>query len=201
MKPAHGSRKSCMVPSSGMPLAVVTFWMCFFMAVRPTRANIVYLWVETDHQAVAGVLDVLSSAQPAGMINLSDVVSFTFTTPSSSYATADLVASTFPISISTSTALFNDPLAGPMEATYVDAALNTHLLESDVALGANSSPPGGFALDFVNGFQTLGGQGYWSLTGQSVGIPEPTSLILGGFSILCGTVCAMVRKRRANRRR
>jgi len=169
------------------------------MAITPSRADIVYLWVETDFQSVGGILDVLSSAQPAGMINLSDVVSFTFTTPTSSYTTADLTAASFPISISTSTALFNNPSAAPMEATYVDGGLNTHLLESGVALGANSSPPGGFAIDFVNGTQTLGGQGYWELTGQSA-IPEPSSFVLGGFSILFGTVYAMARKRRAKRR-
>jgi hypothetical protein len=163
------------------------------LIATPTRADLIYLWVETDGQSVSGSLDVLSSAQPAGMINLADVVSFSFTTPSpSTYSAADLVASTFPISISTSTALFNGPAGTVMEATYVDAASNTHLLKTDVGLGGNSSPPGSFALDFINGTQTLGAQGYWELT-QSV--PEPSSLIVAGFSGLCVVLYAGARSR------
>ena len=156
MKTKYYPRRPCKCLPSERFLAVVTFWMCLFMTTTPSRADIVYLWVETDGQSVSGSLDVLSSAQPAGMINLSDVVSFSFTTPSpSSYTAADLVASSFPISISTSTALFSGPSGSVLEATYVDAASNTHLLKTDVGLGGNSSPPGSFALDFINGTQTL----------------------------------------------
>ena len=188
--------------SSGMCLTVLAFWVLQFSTSSAAKADISYLWHETDGQAVSGIMDVLSSAQLAGKINQSDVVSFSFSTPyPSSYATSDLVAASFPISISKFTAKFDDPLASPLEATYTDAAFNIHLLQTGVELGANSSPPGGYALEFIDGVQKLGAQGYWSVTGASVlpGVPEPNTLIVGVISGFCGLIYGLACKRREKR--
>jgi hypothetical protein len=203
MKLFHAVRNSTTLLSSPIGMVVATSLLLFVVPSTPSRADISYLWHETDGQFVSGTLDVLSSAQPAGMINQSDVVSFSFSTPyPSSYATSDLVASSFPISISKITAKFDNPAAAPLEATYTDAALNVHLLKVGVELGSNSSPPGGFALEYINGTQVLGAQGFWEVTGQAIlppAVPEPNTLIVTGISSFCALIYGLARKLKSSR--
>src|SRR5262245_18137083 len=93
------------MPSSSLSrhapsLSVVAALISIPLSCMPGMADtIIYTWIEDDGQAVAGQLVVNSSAQAAGQITASDIISFSWTGLHDTYnATPPLIPDPLPIS-------------------------------------------------------------------------------------------------------
>ncbi len=109
-----GQRQSALRPKGRHGIDLVHCTLCtlfmllgLILAPRPaTAGNITYTWVEDDAQKVTASFVVMCSAQAAGSIKFSDVVSYSFSNPKLNleFTTKDLINFDFPISISKTTA-------------------------------------------------------------------------------------------------
>ena len=148
------------------------------LAPRPaTAGNIIYTWVEDDAQKVTASFEVKGTAQAAGSIKFTDVVSYSFSNPklNLTFTTKDLINFDFPISISKTT-------AGPTttEASILNSenAANVQVLQDFDSKWSTKegetwrSPSGG------------DGVGHWTISGAST--PEPSSLVLAATAAIVG---------------
>ncbi len=71
-------------PAALLGLSVLS-WLPGLALTTPSAhaGNILYTWVEDDSLKYSGSLLVKGTAQAAGQITASDIISFTFTTPNS----------------------------------------------------------------------------------------------------------------------
>ena len=161
-------------------LAVVAC-LCGCALSGTARADFIYTWHEDDSQNVTGSMTVLSAAQAAGQIALSDVTAFTFTGPPGSFDKTNLLTSGFPAGISTSDAA-PTAVGGPLPfntnfAFRPSGALGTLL----ISFNNQWSTVGGESwVSNINGPQT--GNGHWTISGATTtATPEPASLTLLGI--------------------
>jgi hypothetical protein len=163
------------------------------IAPGPSRAgNIVYTWHETDGQSVSGSLSVSDTALTTLVIDSTDVVSTSFSTP---HFSSNSLSPFSPITIGSS----GIPTAGG----EFDESTNTLLVPfSSGTFTPPSSPPSGestwqVAIDLAHIYH---GVGYWTVSGASA-VPEPSSGLLAAIGALSGIAYARFGKRRAQRRR
>lgn len=193
--PLHGHRPTGAWFARGI---IVTLCLLSGTAIAPraAKAGITYTWHEDDGQNVNGSMTVLSAAQLAGQILISDVTSFTFTTPLESFSTQDLSTSSFPLPISTMDA------APTSTATSITAAQD-EFASIILPFDANwSTPHGEVWLGFIASLpgEIFNGDGHWSITVATTVVPEPSSAVLAVFGAVSSFGYVLVRKRRAQRR-
>ena len=142
------------------------------LAPRPaTAGNITYTWVEDDKQTVTASFVVKGTAQAAGSIKFSDVVSYSFSNPklTLTFTTKDLSDFDFPMSISKTDAGPTNTGASILNSDNVDNVQLLQDFDSRWSMKEGErwrSPSGG------EGF------GHWTISGAST--PEPSSLLFSG---------------------
>jgi hypothetical protein len=173
----------------------VLSWLPGLALTTPTAqaGNILYTWVEDDSLKYSGSLLVKGSAQAAGQITASDIISFTFTTPNSSYDKSDILTEFLPIPISTTNAGFTAEFKA-IGAVYL-AGGKAH----DLSVSVNSKYAeisGEAVSDKVGHNPPVRGAGHWVITFV---VPEPSSLVLSITACVGGAGLATIRKRRRAR--
>jgi hypothetical protein len=193
-----GQQQSACRPNRRHGIALVHCTLCTLMMLvglvlvpRPaTAGNITYTWVEDDSQKVTASFVVKGTAQAAGSIKFTDVVSYSFSNPTLNltFTTKNLIDFDFPMSISKFT-------AGP---TTVGASI----LNSENAANAQ------VLQDFDSKWSTKEGEewrstaggpgvGHWTISGAST--PEPSSLVLAATAAVVGVLYGWRRHRGAQR--
>jgi len=154
------------------------------------RADIIYTWHEDDGQNVTGSLEVLNSAQPAGQITASNVVSFAWTDPYGAYNKADMLLYTnFPIPISTTTAEFTAP---NNSALGIDAGNGLQYV--NVQASVPTTTPSSMQWYEALPASTPDGFGHWTIS-QTSTIPEPSTITMALIALATGLGCTLVSRR------
>jgi hypothetical protein len=163
-------------------------------ATRSAKADITYTWDYDSGSVYAGSMTVKGSAQSAGEIQLTDVLTFSFTTPEGSITQpSQLIGSDFPLRIS-STDASPTPTAQEMEAQAGTLSFN-------VEFDKDWSMP-----KYENAFDSTGssghfGQGHWTITGATISsVPEPSSAVLAAIGAVAILAYGWSRHRREQRR-
>ena len=190
-----------------LPRGSFTFCTLFALAsfvLLPQRAsagNITYTWVEDDTQIVTGSLVVLGTAQQAGNITSTDVVSFAFSVPApdSTYDTSNFVSfAPFPIPISVTDASPTTPGGTfelpnmPVNDFHITISFDTNWSTHSGEAWTNSPD----APEFGN---PISGVGHWTITGAAA-VPEPSSFVLAGLGIFVSLAYASCRRYQTWRR-
>ena len=142
----------------------LTMQLVFLMYSPPTRADLVYTWHETDSQMVTGTLDVSPQALVTGSISFSDIESFTFVIPGSSFQN-----------------LFDfSPVVIPINPSGVVTSPETALLSSNfnisVPFDSHSFDPTTPVLWLYSGNPQSAGAGSWTVS--TTAVPAPSSSLL-----------------------
>jgi hypothetical protein len=155
--------------------------------------NILYTWVEDDTLKYSGSLLVKGTAQAAGQIAASDIISFTFTTPNSNYDKNDILTDFLPIPISTTNAGFTAERKA-IGAVYLGGGSAHDLIVSVNSKYAENSGEG--VSDKVGHNPPVRGAGHCVITFV---VPEPSSLVLSIAACASGAGFAAIRRHRRAR--
>jgi hypothetical protein len=121
-----------------------------------------YTWHELDGQNVNGTIEVNSTALAAQQIQLSDVISFSFSADGYSFATAGLNAYYFPIAIFPPTGAFEDLNRFAKFLDDLDLASSNDVTLT-LSVDGQSMSSGGAPWTIVNAGQPLQGVGNWTV--------------------------------------
>ena len=166
------------------------------LSPRPSRADLIYTWHETDAQVVTGSIVVSQQALTAGSISFADIQSFAFTIPPPNQNIPFVIGdntSSFPFSI-TSTGTVTNP--SPAQLT---AGSNFASGPLDIPFNSSSFNPSNPVTWRYEGIPGSTGTGYWSVS-ITTAVPEPSSAVVAVFGALSGIAYVQVRKRRAQQR-
>jgi len=186
-------------------------WIAMFgFAPRQSSAALIYTWNEEDGQVITGSLAVDQAAQQAGVIQYSDVLNYAFSIPSLglTFSTTDLAASpplydqsSFPISISTSSAIPTQQEWPTLVClgSYDRGVYSSLYVPFGWDVFTPNLPAPEWAVGFTTGGWAVSGEGYWTVSGVTTTTPEPSSLFMAGLACSFGIAYGAARKRRATR--
>ncbi len=171
------------------------------IAPSRARADITYTWVEDDGYNVSCKLVVNSAAQTNGQITLSDVVSFSFSTPQASWTSLDeLDPSTIPISMSNAAPTGTDD---SLVTKSAEVGGMTYFASISLDEYWNASF-GELAVVTKIGGELTPYSGHWTISGASApptsSAPEPSTAVVASVGTFAFMDYAWARGRRSERR-
>ncbi len=165
------------------------------LSPRPTQADIIYTWTETDQQSVTGSMDVSQHALNVGVISISDVDSFTFTVPGLPTFTQidefDTISSDNMVPINSTGIVTQNAIA----IISINPQTSDVLAIPFSSSSFSSTNPEAWIIENT----TDQGFGYWSVSITTT-VPEPSTAVLAMIGAVSGLAYGWSRHSRGQRR-